>query len=79
MPALAKNGQDKAIFEDAVEKLIVKIPSFLEVSNRRVETTQQELAHMEQYGPMFAKPLAHELCELEVSTHQFNKTYDMMT
>merc|ERR1719265_1986256 len=40
-------SEDKAAFEDSVERLIVKIPSFLEESRRRLNSAQDELGRLE--------------------------------
>mmetsp|Transcript_54623 Transcript_54623/g.127723 ORF Transcript_54623/g.127723 Transcript_54623/m.127723 type:complete len:1324 (+) Transcript_54623:61-4032(+) len=49
---------DLATFEESVERLIVKIPSFLEESTRRLQGAQDELQRLERQRPKWERLLA---------------------
>mmetsp|Transcript_21623 Transcript_21623/g.40067 ORF Transcript_21623/g.40067 Transcript_21623/m.40067 type:complete len:1328 (-) Transcript_21623:167-4150(-) len=61
-------AEDKAAFEDSVERLIVKIPSFLEESRRRLTQAQEDLARLEAQRPRWDR--LEQLRQVEIPQKQ---------
>lgn len=61
-------ADDKAAFEDSVERLIVKIPSFLEESRRRLNDAQEELARLDSQRPRWDR--LEQLRQVEIPQRQ---------
>jgi len=53
--AFAADSNERLLFEESVEKLIVKIPQFLEQSSRHLQDAQDELARLEAKRPLWER------------------------
>lgn len=61
--AFAPDSNERLLFEESVEKLIVKIPQFLEQSSRHLQEAQDELARLESKRPVWERleQVRHEI------------------
>nr|USW07897.1 DNA repair protein RAD50 [Crypthecodinium cohnii] len=65
--------EERHVFEESVEKLIVKIPQFLEESHRRLKDTQDELAKLEAQRPYWDRLDHLRHVDIANRQHELNK------
>lgn len=65
--------EERNLFEESVEKLIVKIPQFLEESNRRLKEAQDELSRLDAQRPFWDRLDHLRTVDIAGRQHELNK------